>query len=448
MSHRNVSQNVAEKIRTISGDTTSTKAKEMHASSAKAAEDGLMVNTRSVAKSKKQEKAAQQASKVSSKQQRKKDQETEGTVNDKDINTNLPDEAWKCKVCEKESMSDNTQMMECEKCRHHFCLDCIGMNEQVYCYMAKDEVIWCCRKCVYVVRSLMDEEVDSVTHEAPKRSGTNLQPGGSATGPDPFVMSMRKDLDDTMNCMKTMVKDFYEFIQGPGKGDTKAKETSESEHTQPKQSGSRDENCHKSSWVDPNENPWQTVNQIAPITKPAKTLKDIMLEAHQESIRDAEDEERRKRSIIIHRAPESSSKSWEERKDYNEKLVNDLLEFLEVQAEVDICHRLGRKKEVEAGQDDVSKRPLKVSFKSERDTEAVLKSLYKMRDAPDELNLIRVSPDRNLKEREELRKRVQQAKNLTAQETGDFMHVVRGKDIIRVRRRKTRNAAAPEAAAN
>ena len=40
-----------------------------------------------------------------------------------------------------------------------------------------------------------------------------------------------------------------------------------------------------------------------------------------------------------------------------------------------------------------------------------------------------------MKEREEVGNLIQRAKNLTEQETGDFMHIVRGTTIIKIKKR-------------
>ena len=80
-----------------------------------------------------------------------------------------------------------------------------------------------------------------------------------------------------------------------------------------------------------------------------------------------------------------------------------------------------------------------MSLSSEEQSGKVLSSLKNLRDADPKLKTIRVSPDLSLQEREEVRILVQEAKNRTSQEEGDYRHIVRGKQIVRVRDHRQRN---------
>ena len=60
--------------------------------------------------------------------------------------------------------------------------------------------------------------------------------------------------------------------------------------------------------------------------------------------------------------------------------------------------------------------------------------LTKLKFAEVEIRQLRVTPDRSMKERENVRFLVQQAKNLLTEEPGNFKHIVRGNKIIRVKK--------------
>ena len=62
----------------------------------------------------------------------------------------------------------------------------------------------------------------------------------------------------------------------------------------------------------------------------------------------------------------------------------------------------------------------------------MLKNLTKLKFARENLRQLRVTPDRSLKERDNVRFLVQREKNLTAEESGDYIHIVRGDLILRV----------------
>ena len=58
----------------------------------------------------------------------------------------------------------------------------------------------------------------------------------------------------------------------------------------------------------------------------------------------------------------------------------------------------------------------------------------KLKKATAEIRNLRISPDRSLKEREEVRKLVTKAKNLNDQEQGNYVYLVRRTQILKVKK--------------
>ena len=120
--------------------------------------------------------------------------------------------------------------------------------------------------------------------------------------------------------------------------------------------------------------------------------------------------------------------------------VRSFLEELELSYDVvEKTTRLGKKTGTSQEKDTPlteHHRPLMVTLNNSSESETVMKNLRKLKNAPDELRNLRISPDRSRKEREEVRNLIQRAKNLIEQETGDFMHIVRGTTIIKVKRER------------
>ena len=58
-----------------------------------------------------------------------------------------------------------------------------------------------------------------------------------------------------------------------------------------------------------------------------------------------------------------------------------------------------------------------------------------MKEATAEIKNLRFSPDRSLKEREEVRNLVTKAKNLNDQEEGNYVYLVRGTQILKVKKK-------------
>jgi hypothetical protein len=73
-----------------------------------------------------------------------------------------------------------------------------------------------------------------------------------------------------------------------------------------------------------------------------------------------------------------------------------------------------------------------------------MQNVTKLKEADEDLAGMRVGQDLNTKERDEIRALVQQAKNLTEMESGDYIHIVRRKTIIRVKARHPRPRPNPQ----
>ena len=330
-------------------------------------------------------------------------------------------EPWKCEVCEGSFVDETCKMMECDRCKSHFCLICIGMNDSAYEYMNNENVLWCCPTCSRAVKALLarTDDDDEVHEPAPLLAADN-----------PVIAAMRRDLDETTRTMKGLARDFYCFING-NKTDSKS-DPSETTEDQESTTQTQETAVKELTW------------KVVP-PKNVKPLIQILEETNEASRKEAEEEIKRRRNIIIHRAEETESNDRETRRKADLAIVENLLAEVEVQADVQEYYRLGKKeqKSNEADARPPTPRPLKVSFNTEQDVQNIMKNLHKLGDASPALNQVRVTPDRNLKEREEVRKLVEEAKNRTAKETGDFVHIVRGKEIIRVKNRKSRGQKTP-----
>ena len=87
-------------------------------------------------------------------------------------------------------------------------------------------------------------------------------------------------------------------------------------------------------------------------------------------------------------------------------------------------------------EDNKGPRPLLVKMNTVEETELVMKNLKNLKEPGPELQNLRISPDRSLNERQELKVLVMKAKNLNTSERGDYIHIVRDKQVLRVRKNK------------
>ena len=116
-------------------------------------------------------------------------------------------------------------------------------------------------------------------------------------------------------------------------------------------------------------------------------------------------------------------------------LIRELCSSIEIEPTiVKNCTRLGKLSEDH--ENETRPRPLRITLETQDDAEHMMKNLTKLKYAKDELKHLRITPDRSMKERENVRSLVQRAKNLTAEEPGNFIHIVGGNKIIRVEKRE------------
>ena len=64
-----------------------------------------------------------------------------------------------------------------------------------------------------------------------------------------------------------------------------------------------------------------------------------------------------------------------------------------------------------------------------------MKNLNKLKDAKYEIKNLLIGSNRSLKEREEVRRLMAKAKNLNEKEQGDYVHLVRGWQIMIMRKK-------------
>ena len=90
-------------------------------------------------------------------------------------------------------------------------------------------------------------------------------------------------------------------------------------------------------------------------------------------------------------------------------LIQQLFSSIEIEpTQVKNCTRLGKVSDLE---NRARPRPLRITLDSPEDAELMMKSLTKLKFAEDEIRQLRVTPDRSMKERENVRSLVQQQRN-------------------------------------
>ncbi|ELT96760.1 hypothetical protein CAPTEDRAFT_192067 [Capitella teleta] len=276
----------------------------------------------------------------------------------------------------------------------------------------KEEGFWCCETCCPNVR-------------AANKSGKKVTKGkGSGKGKE------AQEVQETVREIKKSMEDF-ETKMGAKIKFAVEKVIMETGRTQILGEGVLEYECITMAKVVSDVSPQSAAGPFVkePPKKNIPSMKNILREAMQEQGKNA----MRKRNVITHRLPEKKTNNREEGQKEDEQDIERIMDALELNLEIENFYRLGK---IPNDREHTTSRPLKLCFNSEDKVKMFIGRLNKLRDAEEDIKRIRVQHDMNLQERAKTRELVQEAKNLTLTESGDFVHIVRGKKIIRVKTKK------------
>ena len=176
------------------------------------------------------------------------------------------------------------------------------------------------------------------------------------------------------------------------------------------------------SWADKvKNNPPHTAQSVSNIPS-TNELSIIMKEALDETKKNDSIMEEKQKSVIIYRVNESTKETGEERKREEGDLIDRLCrEGVRVQGcKVVKSFRIGKYER------NVTKsRPLKVVFETKDQQQRLLANLRNLKEAERDLNCLSISPDLTKEAREEIKQKVQEAKERT-RNSPDKVYLVRG----------------------
>ena len=152
----------------------------------------------------------------------------------------------------------------------------------------------------------------------------------------------------------------------------------------------------------------------------SSNLRDIIREQKNEELVQQQEREARAANIIIHglsEAPDTLAG-----KEVDSEVIMEFLQTIEINSVPVSVYRIGGKRPVSD-----KPRPLKIRMKNQGDKESVMSNLNKLKEAPENMRKISVTDDYTNEEREEIRKKVNEAKNKTELEgNGKYIFKVRG----------------------
>lgn len=316
----------------------------------------------------------------------------------------------KCAVCNKVP-GDN--WLACEICDKWFHAKCVNIKDDAYKVM--QELVtchWFCESCNIKVGKILpnlvnlhdkicenEKVISKVETEVEKINGQVLKVKSDVSKVSNEINNVKMEMDKHLTTFKKELEE--------------VKTTLEQQNNQE----NRD-----AKW---NEVVKKHVHES--LEKVADDIQEVRTSVQETSIQAAEqrDKEGRRNNLIIYKIPESDEPRAEDRNiadvNYCLQLFNNCLHVGITEEDLVHVFRLGRR--------DVSTnpRPLMIQLARYTSKNLIMESLYKLKNAEQKFKAVVVSHDMTLKERNECKELVAEAKRLSSDDTsGEYSYRVRG----------------------
>ena len=355
----------------------------------------------------------------------------------KRLDENDEHESWVCTACTISYANEDSKVIVCDRCESYTCADCLNISDELYEFIGRDDVFWCCKDCKTVVNDMLDGEKNRMkgilpSIQEPTKIAENIALQTIAERLDRLEISLskRESEQHTPVVDEKWINDIT--TQTVNKCLAQLSGVSESESVSTEANGME---------VTSQPSTWATIagkNNASQTNEIVANFREIMKEQRVEQ----KQKEDREQNIIIFRLKESDSESFEERRKHDENLFLRLCaEPLEL-AKIKIKNvtRLGKK------QADKGPRPMKVSLEDIEDKHRIMARLTKLREAEDIFRNIGVANDLTKEDRDLVRAKVEEAKEKTKNESAGGLYVfrVRGPPWnLQIKRFQARGATVP-----
>lgn len=337
---------------------------------------------------------------------KEKDKEEEKKSDNKDI----------CEKCNTKVEASHFGLC-CELCEGWFHIKCVNISKE--CYEALRKVPgshWFCDTCNVkvsdVIQSMLrtNERLDQVIKKQNDYDSALIR-----------AEARQEMLENKVNAVTKEISQLREDMNKcPTTSEVEAKLNEKME-------------CNEPTWRDIVER--QVAVKFTEVTDNLTAVKQNLDETKRMS-EEEKDRDNRRNNIIIYRLRESNASTPDGRKkedfDMCLNLISEVLNVDCVAEDIKKVVRLGR-----LSNDSV--RPVLLEFRQYSTKNQTMESLYKLKDADEDLHQLSITHDLTKKEREEIRAKVQEAKERENNETGEYIWRVRGNPgflrIVRLRRR-------------
>ena len=276
------------------------------------------------------------------------------------------EESWSCEICKNVFNDPEAKMLECKRCKQHYCIACLKQSEEMYKLIAQEEdFMWFCTNCREKVEKTIetDFEIETKCNEIMKKHEDRLS-----------------KLEEEMptKCSEDRVREIFK------------EEQKKDQSSGALQTGDRIIN---------NE-PQVVVNTV---------------------LNEIDDRKARENNMVIYGMEEIHSQNREVRLNHDKEMVESILDTCEVRDKTVVkIIRLGKFDE------EKKRRPVLVNFGSLEQKLQIFRQASKLKNAGPKLSSIKVSNDLTKSERENEKKLFLQAKQLEEKSLGESRFRVRG----------------------
>ena len=306
------------------------------------------------------------------------------------------DDAWVCIKCKVEFTNPDDMLLECQRCKDHFCIDCLNKSAEEYRLLSKTDLMWFCPPCREKVEKniITDRKIEETCKEMMNSFEKRVSSIESA-------LEEKCDRSEVLAYVKLEVTKSMMAV----------------------------ETCHKE---DVSEIVHDELKKLKIGESADSSGKNSSSEVD-EVVSELNERKARENNLIIYDFPEHLSDNREERQKFDIRNAKEIIQICDEsvdEAEIVRTIRLGkfdRKK---------PKRPLLVTLAQGEKKGSIFKGAHKLNDH-ENFKDVRMANDLTKAERKREQELFDKAKQMAETGSGDYKYNVRGpplaRRIVRVR---------------
>ena len=334
---------------------------------------------------------------------------------------------WCCAGCKQswpESDKNKPELLGCCSCKGWFCRNCSKLKKADISVLGRNDIFWACGNCTTKVTLLLDNSPSPTVQEDELKRLTdtiaqqlkNLETKFENKIEQTIKDEIPKAVEKCMNQVSEKVDSSVACHMGKMEDGVSNKVGKCLEQVQEGVTASVEEKWtevvgRKKKKASKDENDDGTLTTV---------VKRALLEQKTDEI----NRESRMKNFIVHRLPESTKDTPDERRKEENDKIKELLDTLGIQQTPAKLIRLGKYVEQKEGEKEIC-RPLKVKMHTSEAQENVMANVKKLNEAPQHIKNLSISYDMTSDERALVREKVEEAKEKTRQ-SKNWIYKVRG----------------------